>query len=90
MAVHPDRARCRVVEPGEQLDDGRLARAGGTDQGNGFARCDAQAESVQYFPTTTARVAEGHCVELELPAQLLYRQGVFSGWGAGRGLHQRP
>ena len=44
LAVHQDLAALHVVEPLDQLDEGRLARARGPDQRHPLARRDAQGE----------------------------------------------
>ena len=45
--VEPHRAAGRVVEPGQQLGDGRLAGAGGADQRDGLPSAIAQVQVVQ-------------------------------------------
>ena len=46
--VQRDPAAVGVVEPGHQLGDGRLARTGGADQGDGLAGRDVQLEARQH------------------------------------------
>ena len=48
VAVDRDLAARRVVEAGDELGDGRLARAGRPDQGDGLARCDVQVDVAQH------------------------------------------
>ena len=43
LPVDQDAALIQIVEPLQQLDEGRLAGAGVADQAHAFARLDAQA-----------------------------------------------
>ena len=57
--------RGRVIEPGDQLGQRGLASPGGSDEGNGFARSDAQVDVAHHGYIGV--IAEGHVVESDLP-----------------------
>ncbi len=47
LARDRDRSGRQALEPGDDHHHGRLARAGGTDDADGFARADGQIDSAQ-------------------------------------------
>ena len=86
--VHQHRAAGHVVEPGHQLDDGGLARAGLPDQGHRLARRHHQVHPGQRG-ALASRVAEAHVAELDPGAGPPGRAGVRGFRGAGRRAEQR-
>ena len=46
-ALQPHAAAARLVEPGEQREQRRLAGAGGTDHGHGLSGADGEADVVE-------------------------------------------
>ena len=48
--VERDRARGRVVEPGDQVAERRLARSAAADQGDRLARLDLEVDVAQHLP----------------------------------------
>src|SRR5690606_11839596 len=62
-AVEPDRAPGGVDEPGGQVGQGRLARAGGADERDGLAGFDGEGHVAQRLGAV--RVGVGHRVEFE-------------------------
>ncbi len=66
-AVQQDPALGRVVEPGQQLGQRRLARARGADDRHRPARRDVQVEGGQHLAARP--VGEPHAVERDLPAR---------------------
>jgi hypothetical protein len=47
VAAHPDHAGADVVEPGDEVGDGRLAGAGGTDQGDHLTAVRGERDVVE-------------------------------------------
>ena len=70
-----DPARGRLVEAGQQVDDGRLAGAAEADQGHRLARLDLEADVVQDRPVGLVGEADG----LEADPALDGRQGIGAG-----------
>ena len=68
-AVDQDLPAGRVVEPGDELDQRGLARAGLADQGDGLARLDGEADPVQRVVVASLAVAEVHVAQLDPAAQ---------------------
>ena len=66
-AVVADLAVVHIVEPVDQVGDGRLARAGGTDEGHFLSRLRVEGQVVEYH--VIRHIAEGHVVELHVSGQ---------------------
>jgi hypothetical protein len=79
-AAHRDPPRFRLVEPGQQLDEGGLADAVLADHRDRLARPQRHAQPVEHRPPA-ARIAEHHVVELD------HRR---AGARSGRGPFDRP
>ena len=54
-AVHGDPAAADVVEPQQQVDDRRLARAGGADDADALAGCDRERHVAQHVVLVVVR-----------------------------------
>jgi len=65
VAVDQHRAAVHVVEARQQVDDGRLARAGRPDDGDGLARLGGQAHAAQHVLVLV--VAHPHVAQLDAP-----------------------
>ena len=74
MAVDQDRALAHIVEATQQADDGRLARAGWADQGDGLAGLGGQVDLLQH--RLACLVCKAHIVERDLALDLGQRFGV--------------
>ena len=74
VAVDEDFAHLRVVETGEQLDDRRLAGAGGAHERDSPTCRDDQVDVVQH--RVVGVVPEGDAAELDLPAGIRQVDGV--------------
>ncbi|MDP4502154.1 hypothetical protein Q9G87_09300 [Nonomuraea sp. G32] len=68
LAVHPDRAGHRLVHAGEELDQGRLARAVHADQGDDAAPAQVEAD-VTENRVFGAGIGEAHVVEGDAAAR---------------------
>ena len=66
--VDADAARGRVVEPGDELDHRRLARAGLADERDRLAGSDVDVDAAQRL-VDRAAVLEAHVVEHDVAAQ---------------------
>ena len=73
-AVDPYVARRREVEPGDQVGQGRLARPGLADDGDGLPRLDREAHVLEHRRVAT--VSERHAVELDPAADSRQRRRV--------------
>src|SRR5215213_3122484 len=62
MPIEENASLRGVVEPGQQLDDRRLAGAVLSDQSEHFSRMECQIE-VTHRPVVRARVAKAHALE---------------------------
>ncbi len=69
LAIDADLARRGIVEAQQQLDQGRLARAGGADQCQGMPRRHGQLDALD--PSPGIAVTEGHRLEADLAAHRL-------------------
>src|SRR5437773_1071617 len=77
--VEQNRPLCRIVEPRQKLDDGRLALAVLANQRNPPARLEPKVEVVEH-PPGTAGIREGDVSKLEsLPDGSRGRHGVRLG-----------
>ncbi len=83
MAVDEDAPRIDVVEPGEEVDDRRLSRAGRTDEGDRLARPRVEVDAPEHGGT--GLVAEGHVAELHVARDICKLDGA-RGVGEIRGL----
>ena len=68
-AVHQDFSAVVFVKAGQQIDQGRLSRAGRADEGNGFAWARMEADVLQRGQLPF-RVAEAHIVEAHIADDL--------------------
>ena len=84
-AVDGDRAGLDVVEPVEQVGDGRLARAGGADERDLLPRPGVQRDVLEH--RLAGIVAEGDVVEHDVPLQTLGIGGVRRVRGLGVEVH---
>ena len=69
-SVDVDRSVERIVEPLDELDDGRLAAPGLADERDVCARFDGEVESPQDANRRTGRISEVHVAELDLAHDL--------------------
>src|SRR5699024_9822990 len=61
--VEADPASARIVEAGDELDQRRLARTGGTDEGDDMSRGDVQIEPGEDIGSV--RIGEADRIEIE-------------------------
>ena len=72
--VVPDLAVSHIVEPVDQVGDGGLAGAGGSDEGDLLPRLRVQRQVMEHH--VVRRVAEGHVVEAHIASQFLIGDGA--------------
>ena len=72
--VVPDLAVGHIVEPVDQVGDGGLAGAGGSDEGDLLTRLRIQRQVMEHH--VVRRVSEGHVVEAHVAFQLLIGDGA--------------
>jgi hypothetical protein len=83
IAVYSDRPFAGVIEARQQVDDGRLSRAGGAQQGDRIARLGLETDVFQNG-LSALEIAEGYVLEADvtLPSTC--------GKGTGRRAYRRP
>ena len=76
VTVNPDGPAAHVVEARDQVGDGRLAGAGASDQSDGLAGGDVEADVAQHRPRRV--IAERDAVERHPPVDAIQHQRA--GW----------
>ena len=85
LAVDGDGAAGDLVEPGNQLAQGGLAAAGGTDDGDGLAGLHIQADAVEHIQV--AIVGEDHVADLDIALHIGQGLGIGLVLDGGLGAH---